>query len=86
MTDVFSGWIALGGMRGRGEKGTLEAMKSASRLIPFGVKGIDSDNDSAFINWHMDKYLGQKKIKFTRCRPYKKNDQCYVWSRRTGAW
>ena len=78
MTDVFSGWIALGGMRGRGEKGTLDAMKSASRLIPFGVKGIDSDNDSAFINWHMDKYLGQKKIKFTRCRPYKKNDQCHV--------
>ena len=78
MTDVFSGWVALGGMRGRGEKGTLEAMKSASRLIPFSVKGIDSDNDSAFINWHMDKYLGQKKIKFTRCRPYKKNDQCYV--------
>ena len=78
MTDVFSGWIALGGTRGRGEKGTLDAMKLASKLIPFGVKGIDSDNDSAFINWHMDKYLRQKKIKFTRCRPYKKNDQCHV--------
>jgi hypothetical protein len=78
MTDVFSGWIALGAIRGRGEKGTLDAIKSASKLIPFPMKGIDSDNDSSFINWHLDKYCGQEKIKFTRCRPYKKNDQCHV--------
>lgn len=78
MTDVFSGWVALGAMRGRGEKGTLEAIKRASKLLPFPMKGIDSDNDSSFINWHLDKYCGQKDIKFTRCRPYKKNDQCHV--------
>jgi hypothetical protein len=78
MTDVFSGWVALGAMRGRGEKGTLEAIKRASKLLPFPMKGIDSDNDSSFINWHLDKYCGQEDIKFTRCRPYKKNDQCHV--------
>ena len=78
MTDVFSGWVVLGGMRGRGERGTLDAVKSASRMLPFSVKGIDSDNDSSFINWHMAKYCQQKKINFTRCRPYKKNDQCHV--------
>ena len=78
MTDVFSGWIALAAMRGRGEKGTLEAMKSAFEGLPFPVKGLDSDNDSAFINAHMVRYCEKHKITFSRCRPYKKNDQCYV--------
>jgi len=78
MTDVFSGWVALGAMKGRGEMGTLAAVKSASKRIPFRVRGIDSDNDGGFINYHMDKYCRKEKIKFTRCRPYKKNDQCHV--------
>jgi len=78
MTDVFSGWVALGAMRGRGEKGTLEAIKSASRELPFPLKGLDSDNDSSFINWHLHRYCKRKDIKLSRCRPYKKNDQCHV--------
>ena len=78
MTDVFSGWVALGAMRGRGEKGTLDAIKSASRELPFPLKGLDSDNDSSFINWHMFKYCKQHEITLSRCRPYKKNDQCHV--------
>lgn len=78
MTDVFSGWIALGGMKGRGEAGTVLAIKSASSQLPFRVKGIDSDNDSAFINRHLAKYCAKENILPTRSRPYKKNDQCHV--------
>jgi len=50
-------------------------VKSASKKIPFRVRGIDSDNDGGFINYHMEKYCKEEKITFTRCRPYKKNDQ-----------
>ena len=78
MTDVHSGWIALGGTKGRGEMGALRAIKSASAQLPFRVKGIDSDNDSAFINHHLAKYCRQENILPTRSRPYKKNDQCHV--------
>ena len=78
MTDVFSGWIAPGGMKGRGKAGTVLAIKSASSQLPFRVKGIDSDNDSAFINHHLAKYCAKEKILPTRSRPYKKNDQCHV--------
>jgi len=78
MTDVYSGWVALGGMKGRGERGTLLAIKSASEHMPFRIKGIDSDNDSAFINYHLAKYCQHEEIKFTRSREYKKNDQCHV--------
>ena len=67
MTDVSTGWVALAGMKGRGEKGTVLA-----------VKGIDTDNGGEFINYHMDKYCRAHKITFTRSRPYKKNDQCHV--------
>lgn len=78
MTDVLTGWTVLGAMRGRGERGTLEAMQAAWADLPFAVKGIDSDNDSAFINDHFMRYCRSQKITFTRCRPYKKNDQCHV--------
>ncbi len=78
MTDVYSGWVALGGMKGRGERGTLLAIQSASERMPFRIKGIDSDNDSAFINYHLAKYCEGEEIKFTRSREYKKNDQCHV--------
>jgi hypothetical protein len=78
MTDVFSGWIALGAMKGRCERGTVLAIKSAREQIPFGMKGMDSDNDGAFINHHLTKYCREEGITFTRCRPYKKNDQCHV--------
>jgi len=78
MTDVFSGWTVLGGTKGRGERGTLVAIKSASEHIPFAVKGIDSDNDGAFINHHLVRYCRSEKITFTRSREYKKNDQCHV--------
>jgi|GEM_PF-1439186 len=46
-----------------------EAM--ATRL-PFALRGIDSDNDSAFINQHLFRYCQQRKF---RSRPYRKNDQ-----------
>jgi len=72
MTDVFSGWMALGAMKGRGERGTLLAIKSARRHIPFALKGIDSDNH------HLMRYCRKEEITFTRCRTYKKNDQCHV--------
>jgi hypothetical protein len=40
--------------------------------------GIDSDNDSAFINANLLRYCQKGGITFTRCRPCKKNDQTYV--------
>ena len=40
--------------------------------------GLDSDNGGEFINHHLVRYCTREKITFTRCRPYKKNDQCHV--------
>lgn len=65
-------------MKGRGERGTLEAIKLGRKSIPFRIKGIDSDNDSAFINHHLERNCSRESITFTRCRPYKKDDRCHV--------
>ena len=47
------------------------------------VKGIDSDNDSVFINETLinetlTQYCAKRGIEFIRSRPYRKNDQAWV--------
>ncbi len=46
--------------------------------MPYALLGLDSDNGSEFINNDLKRYCEQEHITFTRCRPYKKNDQAYV--------
>ena len=53
-------------------------LKAIVARFPFAVLGIDSDNGSEFINAHMLKYCIKNEITFTRSRPYKKNDSCFV--------
>ena len=40
--------------------------------------GLDTDNGSEFLNHSLLDYCRENQITFTRCRPYKKNDQCHV--------
>lgn len=46
--------------------------------MPFPILGIDYDNWSEFITNELIAYCEREKITFTRGRPYKKNDQCFV--------
>ena len=47
-------------------------------LMPFALLGFDTDNDSVFINETVRDYCAAAGIAFTRCRPYRKNDQAWV--------
>lgn len=40
--------------------------------------GVDSDNGGEFINDQLRRYCELEKISFTRSRPYRKNDNCFV--------
>jgi hypothetical protein len=62
----------------RGERAVFEAIRQARVLVPFPLLGIDSDNGGEFINRMLANYCEREKITFTRCRPYRKNDQCHV--------
>lgn len=56
----------------------VEGLKVLIRHIPFPVLGIDSDNDTAFVNDTLLEFSKIQKLEFTRCRSYHKNDQAWV--------
>ena len=78
--DIASQWTEQRACWGKGEKGVLDQIKSIETNLPFPIKGFDCDNGSEFLNWHLLKYLKQRKrpIYFTRSRPYQKNDNAHI--------
>ena len=56
-------------------------MDASINEIPYGVVGLDFDNGSEFLNYPMIDWAADKKIFFTRSRPYKKNDQATIESK-----
>ncbi len=56
----------------------MEGLEAIARQLPFPVHGIDSDNDSVFINATLTQYCAERGIEFTRSRPYRKNDQAWI--------
>ena len=77
-TDVASGWVEPEAVMGKSQFRVFEGIENVEENLPFPILGIDSDNDSPFINAHLFNYCGENKITFTRCRANKKNDQCHV--------
>lgn len=77
-TDVFTGWVGLDAVMGKGQFGIHQATIDLKRRLPFTLLGLDSDNGSEFINDIMRRFCEDHAITFTRIRPGKKNDNCYV--------
>ena len=55
-----------------------EGLEAISRVFPVPIRGIDSDNDSVFINETLVGYCADRGIEFTRSRAYRKNDQAWI--------
>jgi transposase InsO family protein len=77
-TDVCSGWTEVVPLVAREQSLVVEGLEVIRRQLPVPVLGIDSDNDSAFINETLQGYCKERKIEFTRSRPYHKNDQAWI--------
>jgi hypothetical protein len=78
VTDIFTGWTECFALRSRSQIAVCAALEAIRKRLPFALLGIDSDNGSEFINNLVKRYCDDHDITFTRCRPYKKNDQCHV--------
>jgi len=78
LTDVATGWTECLAILFRSQEHVLVALNQARQLLPFPLLGLDTDNGSEFLNNELFKYCKVEQITFTRCRPYKKNDQCHV--------
>lgn len=76
--DMTTGWCEPEALPNRSQHAVKEALDRMRKRMPFPLLGIDSDNDSAFINANLLRYCEGEKITFTRSRPYKKNDQAHV--------
>lgn len=78
VTDIYTGWTETEAIINKAQVHTFEALKRIRCKLPFKLRGIDSDNGSEFINQILFRYCGEEGITFTRSRPYRKNDNCYV--------
>jgi len=87
VVDIATGWNALAAIWNKSEVAVKAAVERIEAELPFPILGWDSDNGSELLNRLMYKYFTERQepVIFTRCRPYKKNDQAHVeqknWSR-----
>ena len=78
LTDVFLGWVVLEAVMGKGQYRVHQAIDSGRQRLPYPMLGLDPDNGTEFINWLLNRYCQKHSIAFTRIRPNRKNDNCYV--------
>ncbi|EFH80867.1 Integrase catalytic region [Ktedonobacter racemifer DSM 44963] len=78
LTDIATGWTECLPLLNRGQEAVIVALKRAQQLLPFPLLGIDTDNGGEFINAELLTFCEQEHITFTRGRPRRSNDQCYV--------
>jgi hypothetical protein len=78
MVDVATGWTECLPLVTREGSLVVEAIKRAQNLFPWLLRGVDFDNDSAFMNDVVVPWCREQKLEVTRSRAYKKNDQAFV--------
>jgi hypothetical protein len=78
--DYATTWVEVRAMWGRGQVGTLAALRDVEACLPFALLGLDSDNGGEFLNYHVLRWLQQRPrpVFLTRSRPYKKDDNAHV--------
>ncbi len=76
--EIGSAWWEGEAVMGRAQERIFKAIKQIRSRTPFSWRGIDSDNDNAFINDQLYRYTQSEGLGFTRSRPYRKNDNAYI--------
>ncbi|KAA0997894.1 transposase family protein [Paraburkholderia panacisoli] len=78
MTDIATAWTECLPMPSRSSAFVLEHVERVRGALPFPLRGLDCDNDSAFMNEAVFDFCKATGIELTRSRAYKKNDQAWV--------
>src|SRR6516164_2008781 len=78
MVDVATGWTECLALVTRDGSLVVEAMKHVQSRFPWLLRGVDFDNDSAFMNEVVVPWCREQKLEVTRSRAYKRNDQAFV--------
>jgi hypothetical protein len=78
MVDIATGWTECLPLINRDGGLVVNAIERAQSLFPWLLRGVDFDNDSAFMNEVVVPWCREQKLEVTRSRAYKKNDQAFV--------
>jgi hypothetical protein len=78
LTDIASGWTECAPLLVREQTVLIAVLSEVRKRMPFPLLGFDTDNDSVFMNETVQSYCKEAGVEFTRCRPYRKNDQAWV--------
>lgn len=78
VTDVCSGRTEAVPLLAREQALVAQGLEVIGRLLPVPIRGIDFDNDGAFVNDTLVRYCASREIAFTRSRPCRKNDQAWM--------
>lgn len=78
LTDIASGWTECIALPMRNQVLVVQGIIKAQNQLPFKMRGIDADNESAFMNQMVFDFCNSYDLELTRSRAYKKNDQAWV--------
>ncbi len=81
MTDIDSTWTEARAIEFKTAKEMVKTIREIEDNLPFPILSMNTDCGYEFLNRPVNDYCRDYKgrtIKFTRSRPYKKNDNCYI--------
>jgi hypothetical protein len=79
--DVATSWMDLHPLWGLQHRHVRAAVHLISTRLPFRLREWHTDNGSEFLNTGLLQWCRQTGVRFTRGRPYRKNDQAWVEQR-----
>lgn len=79
-TDTATQWTELRATWNRGGQATTERVREIEQVLPFALKGVNSDNGPEFLNGHLIHHFKNRAVVVpqSRSRPYQKNDNAHV--------
>lgn len=81
LVDVAIGWTEVEPIFGIVMNRVGGGIEQATRRLPVPLRELHTDNGSEFINHELYNWCQRRKVRFTRGRGYRKNDQAYVEQR-----
>lgn len=76
--DVRTGWTSLQAVWGKNQERVGGGVHKIRQELPFRLRELHTDNGGEFLNKALFRWCQREGVRFTRGRPYKKNDQAYV--------
>lgn len=80
-TDVATLWGSRRAQWNKGQEATRTSLEAMRRESPFPWTEIHPDSGNEFVNAHCIAYAAATRLRMTRSRPYRKNDNCFVEER-----